>query len=149
MRVMHLEFTIWLIMPRPSTKKPFRGGHEIYNFCIFSLVIITISLVCVNHPKDRKIFLTKYINSTLFTLKITSPYAGGLDLYSSLSIYPIDASFQIWFRVRQKFLRRRCNSTSHAINFPYRLIFIYLSLNTGHVMWLNSDQCLSTLFPSK
>ena len=27
---------------------------------------------------------------------------GGLDIYSSLSIYPIDATYQIWFRFGQK-----------------------------------------------
>ena len=53
-------------------------------------------------------FFKKYINFTLFTPKLTPLGSGGHEIYNFLSPYRTDATYKIWLRLAQQFLRRRC-----------------------------------------
>ena len=93
----------------PQHKNPCPGGHEIYNLRSPSLVIITIHLFCLKHaPEQRRRFFKKKINFTLFTPKLP-PLCH--EIYNFLSPYPTDATYQIWLRLAQQFLRR-CSRTT-------------------------------------
>ena len=67
-----------------------------------SFVIITIHLVCLNHAlKQRRRFIKKYINFTLFTQKLHPLGVGGHEIYNFLSPYIKNVTYQIWFRLTQ------------------------------------------------
>ena len=81
-------------MAMPHHVNPCWGVMKFTIFVDLFLVIITIYLVCMNHAtKYRKIFFKKYINSTLFTPKSPPLMLGGQEIYNSLTIYPIDATY--------------------------------------------------------
>ena len=57
------------------------------------------------------IFFMKYINLYTFYPKITPPPpfgSGGHKIYNLLFPYPKNATYQIWLRLAQYILRRRC-----------------------------------------
>ena len=78
-------------------KKPCEVGHEIYNFGrpFLGHYYYTLSLSELRPGIEKKIFLKKYINFTLFTAKLPPLWVGGHEIYNFLSPYPTNASYQI------------------------------------------------------
>ena len=78
-------------------KKPCEVGHEIYNFGrpFLGHYYYTLSLSELRPGIEKKIFLKKYINFTLFTTKLPPLWVGGHEIYNFLSPYPTNASYQI------------------------------------------------------
>ena len=69
--IIHFHYMIYMAMPQH--KNPCPGGHEIYNF---GGPFLGHHLICLNHaPVQRRRSFRKYINFTLFTLKLPPPQA--------------------------------------------------------------------------
>ena len=102
-----MQFHYMTLWPRPCTRTP---APEVMKFTILvdlSFVIISTYLVCLIYAwEQRRRFLKKYSNFTLFTPKLPPLLMGGHEIYNFQSPYPTDATYQIWLRLAQQFLRR-------------------------------------------
>ena len=90
-------------MGTPLHRKPCPGGHEIYKFGItFHILYYTLSLSKPYPVVEKKIFQEIHVHQFFpFYLRMR-----GLEIYNFLSPYPKDASYQIWSRMVQQFLRK-------------------------------------------
>ena len=100
-KIMHFHNMSYMTTPLHKNRCP--RGHEIYNFgkpfLAYHYYILGLSDLCL--VVEKKIFLKKYSNFTLFTPQLPPLWVGGHEIYNFLSPYPTDAKCQIWLRLAE------------------------------------------------
>ena len=92
---------------------PLSKGHEIINLDRPFIGHHCYALSeCEPSLGVEKIF-KKYINFSLLTQKLPPLGMGSYEIYNFLSPYTKNATYQIWLRLALRFLRRRCQRTTH------------------------------------
>ena len=107
--IMHFHYMTY--MATPQHKNPCPGVMKVTISVDPSLVMVTITihLVCLNHaPEQRSKLFYETHQFYTFNHKIPSFQGGGHVIYNFLCPDRTDATYQIWIRLAQYFLRRRC-----------------------------------------
>ena len=110
--IMQFHNMTYMAMPQP--KNPCSKSHQIYNFGKPFLghhyyILSFKSDLCLGVEKKifKEIMHFYYMTNMAMPLH-KNPYPGGHEIYNFLSPYPTDATYYIWLRLAQQFLRSRC-----------------------------------------